>query len=525
MSRANFSAAILDLDGVITRTASQHGRAWKEMFDTFLEHRSPREGEDHSPFDEGRDYLRYVDGKPRLDGVRGFLASRGIELPEEGRSEASGEDATIHQLGCRKNDIFLKLLEREPVETFGDAVEVLERWRREGLGTALITSSRNGRRILGAVGLETMFDVIVDGNDAARLGIRGKPAPDIFLHAARELGVSPGDAVVVEDAISGVAAARAGGFGLVVGVARGGGDEVREALRDAGADVVTSDLRSLYETPPTEPRKISSEPQHALERIERFADRLGERQLALFLDYDGTLTPIVRRPEEATLSEEMRTLLRDLAARVTVGIISGRDLADVRGMVGLEELYYAGSHGFDVAGPGGLRMQQRAAQEYIPTLDTAERDLREGLEQIEGAWVERKHFAIAVHYRETAEADVERVGRAVDAVHASHPRLRRKGGKKIIELQPDVPWDKGRAVLWLLDQLDLAHPEVLPVYVGDDVTDEDAFAALRGRGLSIRVGPLEDPTGADFHLRDVGELERFCRALLDLLDDRGRTDG
>jgi trehalose 6-phosphate phosphatase len=246
MNERIYEAVILDLDGVLTRTAQQHARAWKAMFDDFLARRSERagtgDGEDHRPFDMETDYLRYVDGKPRFDGVRSFLESRRIELPEGGEDDDLDQD-TVRGLGMSKNEIFLDLLEREPVETFEDAVEQLRRWREQGLATALITSSRNGRRVLAAAGLEEDFDFVVDGADAARLGIRGKPAPDIFLHAARELGVDPGRAIVVEDAISGVEAGRAGDFGLVVAVARNG----EEGLRAAGADVVVHDLRNVDE--------------------------------------------------------------------------------------------------------------------------------------------------------------------------------------------------------------------------------------------------------------------------------------
>jgi trehalose-phosphatase len=508
-SEARYDAAILDLDGVLTRTATQHARAWKEMFDDFLARRSEREGEDHGPFNVETDYVRYVDGKPRFDGVRSFLKSRGIELPEGGDDDDPERD-TVRGLGMRKNEIFLDLLEREPVETFEDAVEQLRRWREQGLGTALITSSRNGRRVLAAAGLEEEFDVIVDGADAARLGIRGKPEPDIFLHAARELGVDPGRAIVVEDAISGVEAGRAGDFGLVVGVARDG----VEGLWEAGADVVVRDLRDVDghtaggEGGPAESRGS------AQEVAARLMDELEARRLVLFFDYDGTLTPIVRRPEDATLPEARRSLLRELATRVTVGIVSGRDLDDVRTMVALDELYYAGSHGFDVRGPGELRMQHEGARDRLPELDAAEQELRGRLESIDGVRVERKGFAVAVHYREADEGDVETVEAAVDGAVGRHAGLRKKGGKKIFELQPDVPWDKGRAVRWLLERLELTGPDVLPVYVGDDETDEDAFEALSGDGVGIRVGPPDEPTGADYHLRDPDELERLVRELL-----------
>jgi trehalose-phosphatase len=529
-----YDAVILDLDGVLTRTAGQHARAWKEMFDEFLARRPDREGGDRRPFDTDTDYVRYVDGKPRFDGVRSFLASRGIALPEGGEDDGPDRE-TVRGLGMRKNEIFLALLEKEPVETFDDAVEQLRRWRAQGLGTALITSSRNGRRVLAAAGLEGGFDVIVDGTDAERLGIRGKPAPDIFLHAAAELGVEPGRAIVAEDALSGVEAGRAGDFGLVVGVARNG----EQGLRDAGADVVVRDLRDIdgrmagargeageaseggEAGEAAEAGGVADARGSARDVAARLIDELEARRLVLFFDYDGTLTPIVRRPEDATLPDAMRSLLRELATHVTVGVVSGRDLDDVRSMVALEELYYAGSHGFDVRGPGNLRMQHEEARDRLPELDAAEAELRDRLGSLNGVRVERKGFAVAVHYREADEADVAEVEAAVDDAIDRHGGLRKKGGKKIFELQPDVPWDKGRAVRWLLEQLELTGPDVLPVYVGDDETDEDAFEILSGDGVGIRVGSPDEPTRAAYHLRDPHALERLARELLARLEAEG----
>jgi trehalose-phosphatase len=520
MNRQRFKAAIVDLDGVITRTATLHAQAWKQMFDRFLDQRAEHEGEHLAPFDFEQDYLRYIDGKPRFDGVRSWLDARGIALPEGSPEDPPGA-ATVYGLGQRKNDIFLELLKQQGVATFDDTVEQVRRWQSEGLRTAVITSSRNGRRILAAAGLKDLFEVVVDGNDAERLGIPGKPAPDVFLHAARELGVRPEEAIVVEDAIAGVEAGRAGGFGLVVAVARNG----HAALENADADLVVSDLREVDEQGLPASRHAGSEPANALEHLADLTRRLDGKRLVLFFDYDGTLTPIVQRAEAATLSTAMRSLLRELARRVIVAIISGRDLADVRKMVQLDELYYAGSHGYDVAGPGDLRMQQAQAQEYLPDLDAARGELEVRLKTIGGAWVEQKRFAIAIHFREAAASDEPRIERAVDEVRDAHPRLRKKGGKKIFELQPDVAWDKGRAVHWLLEQLELKRPDVLPVYVGDDVTDEDAFQALPDRGLGIRVGPPDEPTYAAFYLRDTDELEQFIRDLLSRLKESEQERG
>jgi trehalose 6-phosphate phosphatase len=257
--------------------------------------------------------------------------------------------------------------------------------------------------------------------------------------------------------------------------------------------------------------------EHALAHLDRLTGEAAPR-LALFFDYDGTLTPIVRRPEDAVLPQGMRALLGDLARRVPVAVVSGRDLEDVRRMVALDALYYAGSHGFDVAGPGGLAMQHEEARRRLPALDAAEAALRERLAALAGVWIERKRFAVAVHYREAATGDVARVESAVDAVLRGHAELRKKGGKKIFELQPDVPWDKGRAVRWLLERLGLGDGAVLPVYIGDDVTDEDAFRALAATGVGIRVGAPHGETAAAYHLRDPAELERFARKLVARLE-------
>src|SRR5437763_33814 len=212
--------------------------------------------------------------------------------------------------------------------------------------------------------------------------------------------------------------------------------------------------------------------------------RSGNR-LAVFLDYDGTLTPIVSHPEDAWLSESMRQTLRSLTARVPVAILTGRDLDDVRGRVLVDGIVDAGSNGFDSAGAGGLRRDLGAA--YLPVLDEAETELREALDEIPGAQLERKHFSVAAHYRNVNENDAVRVALAVDAVGAKHRELRRMDGKKVYELLPDIDWNKGKAMLWLLETLGLDGRKALPIYIGDDRTDEDAFCALEKRGIGILV--------------------------------------
>jgi trehalose 6-phosphate phosphatase len=251
----------------------------------------------------------------------------------------------------------------------------------------------------------------------------------------------------------------------------------------------------------------------ALEHVQKIA-RSGDR-LAVFLDYDGTLTPIVSHPEDAWLSDSMRLTLRSLAARVPVAILSGRDLDDVRGRVLVDGIVYAGSHGFDIAGAGGLRRELGTA--YLSVLDAAETELREALDEIPGSQLERKHFSVAAHYRNVNENDAFRVALAVDAVAARHRELRRMDGKEVYELLPDIDWDKGKAVLWLLETLDLVRGKVLPIYIGDDRTDEDAFRALEKRGVGILVSEQPHVTAASYWLKNPEEVDRFLQKITDRL--------
>ena len=233
-----FDAFLFDLDGVITRTAALHAAAWKRLFDEYL---AARVGEEFVPFDEETDYRRYVDGKPRLAGVRSFLAARGIDLPAGTRADDADRD-TVHGLGKRKNRYFLALLDREGVRVYESAVSLLREVRALGARTAVVSSSRNCAAILRAARLTPLFDVRVDGVELDRLGLSGKPAPDMFLEAARRLAVAPARAVVFEDATAGVEAARRGRFALVIGV---GSAEHAAGLLAGGADVVVADLGEI----------------------------------------------------------------------------------------------------------------------------------------------------------------------------------------------------------------------------------------------------------------------------------------
>ncbi len=239
------AACLFDLDGVLTRTAAVHAAAWKEMFDDDLREHARRTGEPFTEFDLVKDYGRYVDGKKREDGTRSFLESRGIVLPE-GSPDDPPESETVRGLGNRKNELVLKFIEEKGVETFDGSIDYVRAARKKGLKTAVVSSSANTVQVLRTVGITDLFDARVDGVVAAERGLPGKPAPDTFVEAARELGVEPARAAVFEDALAGVQAGRAGGFAYVVGVNRM--DEAHaKALAEHGADIVVSDLSELLE--------------------------------------------------------------------------------------------------------------------------------------------------------------------------------------------------------------------------------------------------------------------------------------
>ncbi len=238
---ARFDAVLFDLDGVLTDTARIHAQCWKRTFDEYLSGRAPGEGDSLRPFDIAEDYRLYVDGKPRFDGVRDFLASRDIRL-EEGDVDDPPDRETVCGIGNRKNEMVNEAIENGPVDAYPGSVALVRVLREQGLRTAVVSSSSNCAAVLEAVGISDLFETQVDGHAIHELGLKGKPAPDTFLEGARRLGVEPGRAVVVEDALAGVQAGRDGGFGLVIGVARKGD---AEALARHGAGIVVEDLGEL----------------------------------------------------------------------------------------------------------------------------------------------------------------------------------------------------------------------------------------------------------------------------------------
>lgn len=259
---------------------------------------------------------------------------------------------------------------------------------------------------------------------------------------------------------------------------------------------------------------------HALRQQEELARRLAGKRTVIFLDYDGTLTPIVARPEDALISPSMRQTVADLAQRCPVCVVSGRDRHTVQQLMGIEDLIVAGSHGFDIWSPDGGQIEHAVGVEYGELMTQVRQQVEAELTGVDGAIVEPKAASVAVHYRLADDEGRRRIASVVECVLAQHPdELKLTPGKMVYEIQPKIDWDKGKAVHYLLNALNLTGEEIVPLYLGDDTTDEDAFHALAGCGIGIFVGSLNDPevagrtTAADFILYSVDEVEQFLQRL------------
>jgi len=256
----------------------------------------------------------------------------------------------------------------------------------------------------------------------------------------------------------------------------------------------------------------------AMDSLDDLRSRIGKRRLALFLDYDGTLTPIVDRPERAVLSVEARAALRRIAGLVPTAIVSGRALEDVAAMVGMDELIYAGNHGLQIRGPEGSDIAHEPGRAFALDMARFAARAADAVARVEGARIEDKRFSLTIHYRKSPPDQVPGLEAALDALLSDEPRLRKHRGKMVFEVRPELDWHKGKAVLWLLSELDLDGPDVAPLYVGDDVTDEDAFRALDGRGIGVLVAPGPQPSAASYRLPGPAAVPAF-------LDELGRLAG
>lgn len=252
---------------------------------------------------------------------------------------------------------------------------------------------------------------------------------------------------------------------------------------------------------------------HALRDNNDLLKVFNGREPVLFLDYDGTLAPIVSDPKQAIMSGDTRSILEKLSSVINVAIVSGRDRQDVEAKVAFDHLIYAGSHGYDISGPDGFGFQLPEGREALVDLDEATERLQQQLGGVQGAVVERKKYAIAVHYRNVMEADVPKVKSAVENVLKDHEKLKKGEGKKILELKPAVDWHKGKAVLWLMQKLNFDEERYIPVFIGDDITDEDALKSIEKVGLGILVGSHGQKTAATFKLDSIEEVNEFLEII------------
>lgn len=491
-------AVVADMDSVLTRMAGLHERAWQVAFNTFFASCS---GDDNRRAELSHDeYRRYLDGKLRYQGAADLLAARHIDLPKGTVADEPGT-RTVSGIGNHKEKVLIELLEREGVAVFADALDALRRWRLSGIKLAAISASCNCRTVLRIVELEKHLDVIVDGEQAREREFNSKQA--MMLEAARQLGVQPADTLVLEDTAAGIRAGRKAGFGLTVGVNR---NHHAAELENAGADAVVWSLSALRF-----PRCLPS----ALNTVDTIlASHAAERAVAIFLDFDGTLAAIVEDPRKVTLDDPISSTLRTLSGLCTLGLISGRDRSDLQKRVGIEGILYAGSHGLDIGGPGYEKILPEA-EAAVPEIERATQRLSQALESIHGVIIERKRFGVAVHYRQVrSDVDRQQIMRVVDSVLVD-TGLRKRKGKQVVELEPEVNWDKGHALAWLLETAELDAEHVLVVYIGDDETDEDVFASLAGKGVSIVVDDEVSNSLADYRLANPDEVARFLHHLVD----------
>jgi alpha,alpha-trehalase len=384
-------------------------------------------------------------------------------------------------------------------------VVLLRKLADAGVATAVYSSTRNCAEVLEESGFAGLFAACVDAVVAEAPDVSGGPNAAVLLQAVELLGAVPQRSAVVEDAQTGVAGSN-GAFALVIGIAQPG--RAAELPRD-GADKVVYDLTDVAVR--TGDKRMTQLP-NALDSYGQLIGVVGGRQPVVCLDFDGTLSEIVSDPDAATLVDGAAKALEHLATQCPVAILSGRDLTDIRDRVGLPGIWYAGSHGFELVGPDGSHYHNDAAAAAVPVLESVANELRSELAHTPGARVEHKRYAVAVHYRNVSP---ERLGDTIATTRRLGHRhgLRVTNGRKVVELRPDIDWDKGAALGWIRDRIQ--HPDrTLPIYIGDDLTDEDAFDAIRVNGIGVVVRHDEDrarPTAAQFTLNNPGEVCEFLR--------------
>jgi trehalose 6-phosphate phosphatase len=375
----------------------------------------------------------------------------------------------------------------------------------------MVSSDEQFTKIPDTEDFQQLFDIKVDGSTAKKMGLKEKPEADLFMEAVKQTGLAPGECALFDSTVCGLQAASKASFGLVAGIPK---KNNAKELSENGADLVIDDFNEfdLLNDPEIKARFKYPIPSFASE-YSKIGELLHDKIPVIFLDYDGTLTPIVKRPEDAILSDEMHDVLKACASKLHVAVVSGRDMVDLKNRVNIDEIIYAGSHGFRISGPKGLYMEHEKSASLLPHLDEIEKQLLQLFSgKYEGVQIERKRYAIAVHYRNARKEDISGVKKLVNELVEKTSEFKTGEGKMILEIKPKIDWHKGKAVHWILEKLDLTdRNKYLPVYIGDDVTDEDAYESLADWGISIQVGPGAVPSASKFRLKNIYQVRIFLK--------------
>lgn len=488
---------IFDMDGVVTQTATLHFDAWKAILDEFLLTRNP---EENKLFTE-EDYFYYLDGMPRAEGLSNFLTARQI-IPH------SNQEKWIKQLTNKKNKYLQKLLKNQSVDYFPDTLQFIEFLLLHRYQIALISSSKNCIPILKSAKIDRLFPIYVDGIISEQLNIPGKPEPDIFLEAAKRLKLCPQECLVIEDALSGVKAAKKGQFGTIIALDRK--KKLSSQFLELQPDYILPDLSKAQQLFNKNTR-IHRAPKSGLAVLPSIYHLMKHcYQFIIFLDYDGTLTPIVEKPDQAILSTSMHHCLTSLSQEYLTVIISGRELEDLKEHINISTLFYSGNHGLEFMGPQSYYQIGEEFKEEIEELYYA---LTQKFAGISGCFIENKNFSLSVHYRLVDEKKVRLIEKQVDNALVNYPRLKKHYGKKVYEIRPNILWNKGIASNAILEKFKLNNPHLIPIYIGDDVSDEDAFDVFQTKGITIKVEKNPLHTKANYFLDSPLEVQSFLTQL------------
>lgn len=472
-------AIIFDLDGVLTETQKLHEKAWREMFNAFLP--EPLSGDD---------YRRYLDGKPREVGIRSMLSARNIQLGDE----------EIHALGKEKNKLYIEALKKEGPHLIDESFSFVVRMFAKKLPMAVVSSSRNCRMIMEETNLIQFIPVLVTPEEADIKNLRGKPDPDYFLEACRLLKVAPSESIMVEDAISGIEAGKKAGFGKVVGIKIRNDPQGLNELKSAGADEVVSSLWSVSGM--DDYLKLDDAGKNFSKILQRNQNHF------LFLDFDGTISEIVKDPAQAKPLEGVVKLISELADMMPVCIITGRDTEVIRNLIDLPHIHYAACHGFEISGPAGLHYELAEARAIIPEFDKAQSSLTKKLGEFKGIVIERKKFGLAFHYRMITSPDIRnKLISEVSDYCGKHGFFKVRPGEEVIEILPNLNWHKGKALLKLYEVLKLSKTKFPPLYFGDGKTDEDAFREMINWGTSILISDHDRPSLAHYKIANPADTK------------------